>query len=213
MFGIQLIRLLDVLKVNTVRSAVGVSPRSIIITGDDFRQVEVVMINGAPSPDFVVYSKTELVAQVPLEFVDSFITSVAVLSSGLTLTDRSLVQFTFGTRPKKVSGIVRLMQTYLRLLLRTPGTNVFHKRSGGGLIRRVGSNINARSAADVAIAVNSTQQYLVGVQTAERNIPPTERLLSATVAKVNASRQDTSIAVTILLTNHSGQSAAATLTA
>lgn len=213
MFGIQLIRLLDVLQVNTVRSAVGVSPRSIIIAGKDFRNVEVVLINGSPSPDFVVYSQTELVAQVPLEFVDSFITSVAVLSSGLTLTDRSLVQFTVGTRPKKVTGVVRLMQTFLRILFRTPGTNVFHKRSGGGLIRRVGSNINSRSAADVAIAVNAAQQYLIGVQTAERNIPPNERLLSANVAKVSASRQDTAISVTIVLTNHSGQTAAATLTA
>jgi len=62
------------------------------------------------------------------------------------------------------------------------------------------------------IAVNSTQQYLIGVQTAERNIPPAERLLSATVAKVSASRKDTAVSVTIVLTNHSGQSAAATLT-
>lgn len=211
MYGIQLIRMLDVLKVNTVRNAPGVVPRSLIVTGDDFSSVEKVLINGDASPDFVVYSKTELAAQVPDQLVDAFITDVSVLSSGITFTQRSLIEFTFGTRPKKVRGILRLMQTFLRILLRTPGSNRFHPRSGGGLGLRVGDNITSRTAADVAIAINTTRQYLVGVQTSERNIPPSERLLSAEISGLTADRQNTQVAVTIVLTSHAGDRSAATI--
>lgn len=211
MFGIQLIRLLDVLRVNTVRNAIGVVPRSLIITGDDFSSVEKVLINGDASPDFVVYSRTELAAQVPDQLADAFITNVSVLSSGLTFTEKSLVEFTFGTRPKKVRGILRLMQTFLRILLRTPGSNVFHRRSGGGLALRVGDNITSRTAADVAIAINTTRQYIIGVQTSERSIPPSERLLSAEIMGLSADRQNTQVAVTVVLTSHAGARSAATI--
>lgn len=212
MFGIQLIRLLDVLKVNSVRNAPGVSPRSLIIEGEDFRSVETVLINGTAAPEFVAYSKTQLIAEVPELYRNETITEVSVLSSSLTFTKRSLVSFTFGTRPKKLSGVLRLMQTFLRILLRSPGSNVFHRRSGGGLLLRIGDNISTRAAADIAIAINSTKTYLIGVQTAERNIPPPERLLNAEIAGLTIDPQNTTIAVTIILTNHSGQRAAATLT-
>lgn len=212
MFGFQLIRLLDILKVNSVRNAVGVSPRSLIISGEDFRSVETVLINGSPSPSFIVYSRTELVAEVPEAYRNANITDVSVMSSQLTFTAKSLVTFTVGTRPKKVSGIIRLMQTFLRILLRSPGSNVFHRKSGGGLLSRIGTNITNTAAADIAVSVNSTQTYLVGVQTAERNIPPSERLLAAEISAVSVDRQNTAISVTIILTNHAGQRTGATLT-
>lgn len=212
MNGISVVRLLDVLRVNSIRYAPGVTPRSIIVQGQDFRNVERVLINGSPAPEFVVYSPTELVAQVPDIYRNSVISDVSVLSSQLTLTERSLVTFTFGTRPKKIFGVLRLMQTFLRILLRTPGSNAFHRRSGGGMLSRVGSNISTRAAADIAIAVSSTKTYLVGVQTAERNIPPNERLLNAEITYLDVDERNTAISVTIVLTNHSGQQTAATLT-
>lgn len=212
MFGIQLVELLDVLKVNTVRNAPGVSPRSIVVTGEDFRNVERVLINGTPAPEFIAYSNTELVAEVPEMHRNASITEVSVLSSQLTFTARSLVTFTIGTRIKKLSGTLRLMQTFLRILLRTPGSNVFHRRSGGGMLAKIGTNITKHAAADVQVAVSMAQSYLVGVQTSDRNLAPSERLLSAEITNLEVDRQNTSMSVTIVLTSHSGRRAAATLT-
>jgi hypothetical protein len=53
---------------------------------------------------------------------------------------------------------------------------------------------------------------LIGVQTAEKNIPPNERLLNAEISSLDVDERNTAISVTIVLTNHSGQSTAATLT-
>jgi len=212
MIGIQIVRLLDVLPTASFSNAPGVVPRSIVVRGQDFRNVESVLINGFTSPEFVVYSPTQLIAQVPEGLEDAILTGVTVLSASLTFTERSLVEFTLGLRPKKVSGVLRLIQVYLRQLLRTPGTNVFHPRSGGGMIKRVGGVTSQQAAADVAIAVATARQYVINAQTQDRNIPPSERLLSADIQALTADPRNTSIYVTLLLTNHSGQVGAATLT-
>jgi hypothetical protein len=212
MIGIQLVRLLDVLPTSSFSNAPGVVPRSLIVRGRDFRNVESVLINGFTSPEFVAYSETALIAQVPEGIEDAIITGVTVLSTSLTFTERSLVELTLGTRPKKVTGTLRLIQVFLRQLLRTQGTNIFHPRSGGGMIKRVGGITSQQAAADVAIAVAAARQYVINAQTQDRNIPPSERLLSADIQALTADPRSTSIYVTILLTSHSGQTGAATLT-
>lgn len=213
MDSIQVVRLLDVLRVSSVKNAPGVIPRSIIVGGTDFKNIEQVLINGFSSPAFVAYSPTELIAEVPEIIRDAILTDVAVLSSALTLTERSLVELTFGTRPRRARGILRLMQVFLRQLLRTPGSNVFHRRSGGGLLKRVGGNLSDKAAADVAIAVSNAKQYIISVQTPERNIPPIERLLSAEIGGITLDPAGTALYVTVILTSHSGVRGAATLSA
>ena len=214
MKDIQLIRLLDVLSVSRIQNAPGVIPRSVYVDGKDFRHIESVVIDGLTAPEFVVLSPSRLIAEVPEPLRDSVLRTVSVLSTHITLTERSLVEFTVGTRPRAVSGTAKLMQTFIRLLLRSPGSNIFHPRSGGGMLRRIGrSNIDAQTAADVAIAVSRTRQYLVNIQAADRAIPAAERLLSAEITGLSAKPEDTTVHVTILLTSHSGQRAASTLVA
>lgn len=211
MNSVQLIRLLDVLPVTAVQNAVGIHPRTLLLSGRDFRNVEKVLINGSEAPSFVVVSETRLLAEVPELYRNESITGVSVLCSSLTFSGRSLVSLTAGTRIRKVRGILRLLQTFIRILLRTPGSNVFSPRSGGGLLSRIGDNISGYSAADAVVSVDSTRTYIVGVQTSNPNIPPNERLLSAEVINVELNRQEGSLNVTVSLTNHAGQTAAATL--
>jgi hypothetical protein len=213
MDGIQLVRLLDVLQVTSISNAIGVSPRSIRVKGTDFRAVEQVLINSIASPEFIVFSETELIAQVPPEIEDAIITDVAVMSGTLTMTERSLVEFTFGTRPKRARGPLRLMQTFLRILLRSPGSNRFHPRSGGGMLMRVGGTLNRQAAADIQIAIDNAKHYIINVQTQERNLPPSERLLSAEITGLTIDPRGTSVFVTIVLTSHSGARGAATIAA
>lgn len=213
---IQIVRLLDVVAVTAIEEAVGVSPRSVVITGDDFESVEQVLLNGFPSPEFVTYAENKILAQVPGEVVLSSITDVFILSAKLTLTERSLVEFTFGTRPQKVTGIIKLMQTFLRILIRTPNSNVFHRNIGGGLFRKIGSTIGTgpnrdRAAADATIAVNRTQEQIVAVQTPIRSIPPSERLLSASIVALDVDFQNGALSMSVDLISHSGLRGRATI--
>lgn len=208
---IQLIRLLDAVDIREVTAAVGVSPRSVIIRGRDFRSVEQVLLNGFVAPEFVVYSSSELVAQVPAELALASITDVLVLSQNLTFTERSLVEFTFGTRPKTAEGTIRLMQTFLRILLRTPGSNLFHRNTGGGLNASVGGNLTPRNAADIHIAVGAARQQIIGAQAAQPELPASERLIGAEVVNISGNPRDTAIYATIVITSASGQRNGTTL--
>jgi hypothetical protein len=215
-FDIQVVRLLDVLPITGVAEAVGVVPRSVILTGDDFSSVEEVLLNGIPSPEFVAFQKTKIVAQVPPEIVAAAITDVFVLSSKLTLTQRSVVEFTYGTRPQTVTGILKLMQTFIRLLIRSPGSNVFHRRSGGGLFKKIGATIGAgtnrdRAAAEAAVSVNLTRQHIISVQTPLREIAPSERLLSANIVSLDSDPQNGALSMSVELLSHSGQRGLATI--
>lgn len=213
MDGIQLIKLLDVLQVDDFNNAVGVAPRSLVVQGQGFRNVDTVLVNGTPSPSFVVYSETALIAEVPSDLEDAIITEVTVLSAVPTFTARSVVELTVGTRVKRATGAQRLMQTFIRLLLRTAGSNIFHKTSGGSMTRRIGSNITERLAADISVSVATTRQYIIAQQTPEAQIPPSERLMSAEIAGLEADESNTAVYVTVILTTQSGQRSGATLVA
>jgi hypothetical protein len=216
---IQVVQLLDVLDVNTINEAPGVVPRSIIIEGRDFRTVERVILNGFTSPAFVVLAKNSLIAQVPDEIIEDVIRDVFVLSNQLTDTKSSLVEFTFGTRPKTVSGVLRLMQLFIRMLLRSPGTNIFNKRLGGGLQAKIGTVIGnsprsrSRAAADISIAVTRTRQQIINIQSPDRAIPPSERLVGADLSALTVDPENGQILMTIVLTSQSGIQSAATLAA
>lgn len=213
MKSVSLIRLLDAVPVTTLQEAVGVHPRSIIVDGDDFTSVETVLINGSSSPEIAVLSQTRLLAQVPEDQVAATITDVSVLSANLTLTERSLVQFTVGTRIRAVSGIQRLLQVFLRQLLRSPRSNIFHPRSGGGLRRRVGTLFDSSVSADIALSVSSARQYIIAAQSGDRTIPPSERLLSAEIVGLRPMPEASAVFVTISLRAHDGQTGAASMLA
>jgi hypothetical protein len=196
-----------------MRNAPGVSPRSIIVTGSNFENIDSVLINGMTAPEFVVTSRTSLIAQVPADIEDAVLTDVAVLCAVPSYTGRSLVEMTLGSKIRAISGTQRMMQNFVRLLLRTPGSNIFNKTSGGGLPQRIGSTLDNRVAADIAVAVASTKQYIIAAQTPERTIPNDERLLSAEIANLTVDAANASVYVTIILTSHAGARSAATLVA
>lgn len=204
MYGTLLIRLIDIVPVTSFANAPGVSPRSLLVSGQDFENIESVMIGGVPSPEFIAYSRNQILAQVPESLVDQPITEVLVYASALRPTERSLIEFTVGVRPKKVRGILRLLQNYVRILLRSPGTNVFHPTSGGGLRRRIGENLTSAASADVIAAVSRTTAYFLSVQARQSELPPSERLLSAEVQGVTPDEGTGTLYVTISLTSHTG---------
>ncbi len=215
MIDIQVVRLSDVLPVTSIERVPGVSPRTVRLRGRDFRNVESVYLNGSVSPEFVVLSQGELLAQVPADQVQVAIHEAYVLSTRLTFTKRSIVEMSVGVRPQAVSGTLALIQTFVRILLRTPGTNVFRRTLGGGLYQNVGkvlsTNARDRVGAEVAVAVARTRQAIIASQTPDRRIPPEERLLSADIIGLELSPREGTLYMSVSVTSHAGTTAAATL--
>lgn len=215
MIDFQVVRLQDVLPITSITRLVGVSPRSVEILGSDFINVESVYLNDSLSPSIIVMSEKRILAQVPSDQVNETIRSAYVLSTRLSFTQRSLVELSIGRRPQKVSGVLMLVQNFVRILLRTPGTNIFNPNLGGGLFKSIGKNIGANSrdrvGSDIAVSVARTRQAFIAAQTPDRRIPPEERLLTADIIGLSVVPEQGTIYATISVKSQAGSSAAATI--
>jgi hypothetical protein len=205
----------QVVSLNSVRILPGVVPRSIDVIGDDFRSVDEVKINDLTSTDVVIVSKTRLLAQVPDALVNQTLTSVTVITNKLTVSPRSLIRFRIGRTPSKVSGILRLVQVFLKILLTTTNTDIFSPRIGGNALRDVGLTFGKDQGgsivSDFIISVRTTQRQIVTVQSRDPSIPRDERLLSANVTSAGYNRQEGALIVSVELTSHAGRSATANI--
>lgn len=205
----------EVVPLNSVRILPGVSPRSLDIIGQDFRSIDGVLVNDIPSPDIVVISQKRLWAQVPTQLVNDTLTSVTVISNKLTVTNKSLIKFRIGKTTSKVSGILRLVQLFLKILFTTPGTDIFSPRVGGNALKDIGLTFGkdqgGNITANFVIAVANTQRQIQAIQARDPTIPRDERLLQALVTKAGYNEAEAALVVSVELTSHAGRSATANL--
>jgi hypothetical protein len=187
--------------------------RSIDVIGTDFRSVDEVLINQAPSDSFVILNKNRLMATVPSSQLFSRILSVKVLSRRLTISTRSLVRFRISSTPGKVTGILRLMQKFLKILFQAPGTDIFDKQLGGGALRTVGQTFGVAEGPEIlnnlVIAIDTTARQLVALQARDPVIPLDERLLSAKILRAEFNKSETAIDIAVEIVSQSGKVAVA----
>ena len=217
MQDVQLVFPKQAVPLNSVRLISGFVPHSLDILGSDFGAVDSVLINDFPSPSIVVLSKNRLLAQVPPSMnAGGTISSVVVISSQLTVTPKSLLTFELGTTSRKTSGILRLVQLFLKILLTTPGKDIYSPRIGGGAMRNIGNSFGREEGggvvSDFIVAVAATQKQIVAIQTRNPTIPRDEKLLSARVLQADFNQAEAALLMSIDITSQAGSSATANLT-
>lgn len=199
---------------NNIRVLPG-PPRVLDVNGADFRSVDEVLINKIASPDVVVLSKNRLVAQVPDTLLSQRILSVTVLSRRLTVSARSVLKFRLSRTPGKVSGVLRLVQKFLKILFTTPGSDIFNRQLGGGALSSVGQTFGVEEGSDIinnlVISIDTTSRQIIALQSRIPSLPRDERLLSAKILRAGFNREEGAIDVAVEITNQSGQSATANL--
>ena len=203
----------ETVKISQVKPVPGLPVRTLDIYGEDFRSVEDVLMNQVSVPSFVVLGKTRLLAEVPQPLVNLTITSIMVLSRKLLISPRSYIRFNIGRTPSKTRGILKLMQLFLKMLLTTPGTDIFAPKAGGGAMVHLGQSVGTNEGSDVVagiiVSVDSTARQIVQIQGRNQSIPPDERLLTAKVLSAGFNKNETAILVGIELTSQAGRSAVA----
>ena len=201
----------DVLNIMGVEDIPGISPRSVNIFGSDFRSATRVLLDDQDSPSWIVAGKQQIVAQVPTSLVDAVISSVQVLSSDFTATIRSKLIFELGNNPHKITGLKAMMQTFLRILFTTPGTDAFSKKSGGGALQGLGKNFDASSSqnlvSDFSIAVRRAEVQMIALQSRQIRLPDDEKLAAANVLGVTMDVASTSLLARVELLAQSGKMA------
>lgn len=205
----------QVIELTAIKVAPGVTPRTLDITGKDFRSIDEVLINEVTSPSVVILGKNRLLAQIPASLGGSSVQTVNVTSRQLTLTKKSLIKFRVGHTPSKVRGILRLVQIYLKILLTTPGTDIFTQRVGADALKNIGRTFGKSQSggiiSDFVLANTTTVRQVIAIQGRDSSIPRDERLLSARVLAAQYSQQETALLVSIEINSQALRSATANL--
>lgn len=214
MIDLKILTIKDLLTITAVRYA-SIVPRSLIIEGLDFTQANSVMINNLPAPEFMIISDHQLIAQVPFSEVNNILSKVAVLSDQPSVNHSSLLSFSLGSTFKSITGLERLIQIFIKLLLQTPGSDRFDPTIGGGLLAAIGNNYSGDSSKAIqsaaVTAVNRTRDQLITIQSGNTRMSNDEKLLTATVDAVGFDATTSTLQMHTLITAVSGSQAVANL--
>lgn len=189
-------------------------PPQVVLRGSDFNSAVEVFINRQSSPSFSVRSKTEIRAQIPDSQVDEAVQEVSVLSSKFTATDRSLIAMRLGDHPQHVSGLLRLIQAYIKVLMRNPGSDIFEPEIGAGLGNMIAKYLHGTqdvAPSDIALTVSRAERQVMRMQARDSGLSDDERLASAQLLGIHSSVATGSLVPRILLISQAGVSAVSQL--
>jgi len=205
----------EVIRLNSLKMIAAADAPVLEVTGQDFSAVDEVLINEQPSPFVEILGDKKLTAQVPSFIAASEINSVNVVSRRLTFTDTSLLRFKISECPAKCSGIMKLMQLYVKLLLTTPGTDIFHPTIGGGILKILGSNVSSLEGQGVinqfVIASDSVVRQIISIQGRQPRLSVEEKLLSANILSAKFSAAQAALFVVVELNSQAGRTAKANM--
>lgn len=198
----------DALELTGAQELPGFLPRTLELHGVDFRTAVEIYINETKSPSFIISNTRMILAQVPDSVENQSVRSISVLSSEFTATVRSQIRFRIGVNPGKVSGLKAMMQSFLKLLFTTPGSDAFVKRLGGAALRNIGRNFDLGQSsdlvADFSVAVSRTESQMRSLQGYQPRLPDDERLLSAKLLNVKFDPATTALIARLELISQSG---------
>lgn len=209
MFDLKVIAIRDLLHVDKVEEAFK-NPRTLLIVGDQFLQASLVTINGVEST-FIIESDSKILAEVPDPIKGDTIGTVAVIAERPSTDRSSILQLELGKSFKSIVGIEKLVQLFTKILLQTPGSDIFNPQIGGGLSKVIGTlyglSDSRRIASAAVSAVDKAANDILRMQSKDHRIPADERLLSANVENVSFIPDDTSLDMRVTLTSVAGKEA------
>jgi len=163
-----------------------------------------VELNGVNAPDFVVISDRRIDVVTPMGLRDSVITDIVVYVE-VSQPDEAVdldIQLTTDHR----SGLLRVSQAFVKLLLTTPGTNIFDVTSGGGLdslIKRTSLSDTAGISGAVTGAVQRVKKQIMASQTG-KYVPAEEQLVDAKINSLNVDITSLSVAMKLQIITRGG---------
>ena len=214
-FDLQYVQYQDIVSVRRVGLVSGYYPAVIDVYGTDFSSVSSVILNGREAKEYIVLNDNRLVAQMPESIAGAPLREIMVLSAGFTATERSLLRFRMSRGNRLVSGMPKMTQTFTKLLLTSPGSDIYDREAGGGLLQVLrtagGRNDRALYASAFATAVSRTQEQLIRAQSLNQSLPLNEKLLAAQLLSINYDSDTLTVAGRIRLTSMAGQEGLANL--
>jgi hypothetical protein len=192
----------------------GFLPPSVLVVGEKMNLATEVLYNGVSAEEFAIASSNRLIVKIPPSQVGKEFKDLKILSPVTVAKADATLSFGVTKPPKKVSGIDRLVQSWVMVFMTTPGSDIFTPNSGGGGIALIGRTTDRAGkgvAADLALAIERTKQDILRSQASNQTIPPSEKLLSSSLDAVQFDKDSTVLSARINLQNMLGDAAEVSL--
>jgi len=210
---IQVISVVDDLQVVSVEDIEGAEPRTLRLVGrGGFNSAQRVIINDYAINTFVVVSDAVLLVSPGSALDDVSVENmdVVVVSGSLTSTRRVRLFFGPTTRLKRVTGVQKLIQHVVKILVSNVGSNRFEVSEGGNLLKLTAFPLTpaARPRIVTALiqAISTTETQIVNAQASQRGLSLDERLLGLTFGGVTFDQESLEVQASIQLTTYRGRS-------
>ena len=185
----------------------GFYPPSLIAQGRDLNQTTEVEVNGILAPEFIIQAPTRLLIKIPESQVGQMLASVRAYANISPSNEKAAVSFGVVRPMRFISGIDRLVQSWLLLFFTTPGTDIFNVNSGGGARSLIGKTTDAGNqsvAADLALCIDRTKMELMKLQAQAPYLPMEERLMSSSLLGVNFDKEKSTLFADVSLISMAG---------
>lgn len=203
--------LLTVESINPIR---GFLPPAIVVVGQNMNLASEIRYNDAIVPELFVVANNRLIARVPDSQIGKPLNSISVFANTRSVGKDTVVSLSAGSPFTTVSGMDRLVQSWIMTFMTTPGTNIFSPSSGGGAQTIIGKTTNRSGdsvSADLAMAVSRTKSEILNSQARGRSIPLSEKLLNCSITSVNFDPTTSVLSATVSIQNMAGQQAEVSL--
>ena len=209
---IQVISVVDDLQVIGAVELEGAVPRAIQVTGSGgFVNAQRVIVNEFGIDTFVLVSDRVLILEPGPELAGVAVEDmeIVVVSSVLTNTRRARLFFGPTKNLKRVTGVQKLIQIVVKILLTNTNSNKFRMSEGGDLLRLLGFTLTetarSRLVSSLARAISSTEEQLFSSQASATGLGTDERLLSLTLGDVIFLTDTQEIEATIRMVTFAGR--------
>lgn len=214
MSDLQVMSVQDVVPIRQIEVVSGILPVIYRVRGEDFRRVTEVQLNDIPSA-FAIDSSKVLLVERPASLGTDRLRTILVLSNTFTLTEQSVLTPKLGTA--LLSGLVSLAQLFVKILMTTPGRDVYRPEIGGNLLDMVGQIAGSPDRPDLKSsfvqAVARTKNQILGLQSRSTILPADERLAAAKVVSVSFEPQTGTLQGRVELISMAGDAALVNLVA
>lgn len=210
-YDIQYITPQEAVRLTSVQAVPGVFPPVLQVQGEDFRAVTEVTINDVAAKQFFIVSPTMMFVTLPTLAIGVTIDSIKVYSTRLVITKQSVLRMKIPSKPGKVTGMTRLVQSFLRHLFTEPGSDIFEPDVGGNAQAIVQESFPAGKAgsiiAEFHICVDRTAKQLLAIQGRDSSLSLDEKLLSAAVGSTSLDNANNTLYIGLDIKNQAGKSA------
>jgi len=210
MKDLRVVQAKAILRVTSVAPVRGFNPPAIIVLGEKFNVADEVVYNGIEVTEFLIASSTRIVARIPPSQVGLALSDIRVLAPVQAAKADSIVSLGLSTPIRAVDGVDRLVQEFLLVFFTTPGSDLFDPAAGGGgraLIGRNSQGAGHGAVSSLSMAVDRSRQEILRKQSKNSKIPPSERLLSASLSDVKFDARASTLSGVVTLRNVLGASA------